>query len=319
MYLQSSLYKSRILIAVSGGKDSLCLVKVIKDLQTVYSWKVGLVHCDHRWREDSRRNAQIVYQIAKEYNFTFYLGINKQYLVKESTARQWRYYTLFNVAVQYQYNVVLTAHTLSDRVETFFYNLSRGSSIDGVNSLPFAKKVNNNLFLYRPLVQISQNDTLWLCKYFCLPVWADSTNLENKQRRNRIREELLPYLRYYLNPRIDSKVISFLNKLSLQTDYFKSYIRNIYAKIIHPALVALKVAEFRKIHRVLQIEILEILFKQTKISLEESNTAQLVLEYLHGSQSSSHILVSSNYIVIHTASYLYFCQNKDMIIRTSTI
>lgn len=319
MYLQSSLYKSRILIAVSGGKDSLCLVKVIKDLQTIYSWEVGIVHCDHRWRHDSHQNAQIVYQMAKEYNFTFYLGINKQYLAKESTARQWRYYTLFNVAVQYKYDTVLTAHTLSDRVETFFYNLSRGSAIDGVNNLPFAKKVNNNLFLYRPLVQINQNDTLWLCKYFCLPVWADSTNLESNHKRNRIREELLPYLRHYLNPQIDPKVIFFLNKLSLQTDYFKLYIRNIYSQIIHPALVALKVKEFKRVHKVLQTEILEILFKQTRISLEESNNTQLVLQYLHSSQASGHILVSNNYIVIYTSSYLYFCQNKDMIAKTSTI
>ena len=309
--LTIALPQARILIAASGGKDSLCLLKLIKDLQQVYHWKVGIIHCDHQWRHDSHSSAQIIYRLAREFHFKFYLGINEAKLSEEFSTREWRYSMFFKIAAKYNYNLIVTAHNLNDRVETFLYNLCRGSLIDGISNVSFAKKISKNLFLYRPLINISQHEVYWLSRYFCLPVWSDFTNLAMKLKRNRIRQELLPYLRQYINPKVDKSIINVLDRITLQNEYLKSYVRLLYSRIVHPYLVALEINLFLQLQEVFQVSILEMIFKQLTLFNFQIANAQSILNFLDKKQNPPRsVLIIHQVILVQKTSYLYFCKNK---------
>ncbi len=129
----------RLLVAVSGGQDSLCLIKMLLDLQPKWGWNLGVAHCDHRWRADSEASANHVEQLAKNWGISYYLQIASRIPKTEAAARQWRYQALTEIAIARNYPYIVTGHTASDRAETLLYNLIRGSGADGLSALTWTR------------------------------------------------------------------------------------------------------------------------------------------------------------------------------------
>jgi tRNA(Ile)-lysidine synthase len=129
----------RLLVAVSGGQDSLCLIKLLLDLQPKWGWNLGIAHCDHRWRPDSEASANHVEQLAKNWGISYYLETASDIPKTEAAARQWRYQTLTEIAIAHNYPYIVTGHTASDRAETLLYNLIRGSGADGLSALTWTR------------------------------------------------------------------------------------------------------------------------------------------------------------------------------------
>lgn len=200
-----SLFKhqQRLLIAVSGGQDSLCLSKLMHDLRPKWNWELGIIHCDHRWRDDSQENAEHVEKIAKDWHIPFYLETTKIDLTNEAAARDWRYEVFKQTARKHEYACVVTGHTQSDRAETLLYNLLRGSGADGLQALTWDRQLADAISLVRPMLTISRSQTGKFCATMNLPVWEDATNTDVKYARNRIRHELLPYLQAHFNPNVE--------------------------------------------------------------------------------------------------------------------
>jgi tRNA(Ile)-lysidine synthase len=129
----------RLLVAVSGGQDSLCLIKLLLDLQPKWGWNLGIAHCDHRWRSDSEASANHVEQLAKNWGISYYLETASDIPKTEAAARQWRYQALTEIAIAQNYPYIVTGHTASDRAETLLYNLIRGSGADGLSALTWTR------------------------------------------------------------------------------------------------------------------------------------------------------------------------------------
>ena len=129
----------RLLVAVSGGQDSLCLIKLLLDLQPKWGWNLGIAHCDHRWRPDSEASANHVEQLAKNWGISYYLETASDIPKTEAAARQWRYQALTEIAIAHSYPYIVTGHTASDRAETLLYNLIRGSGADGLSALTWTR------------------------------------------------------------------------------------------------------------------------------------------------------------------------------------
>jgi tRNA(Ile)-lysidine synthase len=129
----------RLLVAVSGGQDSLCLIKLLLDLQPKWGWNLGIAHCDHRWRSDSEASANHVEQLAKNWGISYYLETASDIPKTEAAARQWRYQALTEIAKAHNYLYIVTGHTASDRAETLLYNLIRGSGADGLSALTWTR------------------------------------------------------------------------------------------------------------------------------------------------------------------------------------
>lgn len=129
----------QLLVAVSGGQDSLCSIKLLLDLQPKWGWNLAIAHCDHRWRSDSEASANHVENLAKNWGISYYLQTASHIPKTEAAARQWRYQALTEIAIAHNYPYIVTGHTASDRAETLLYNLIRGSGADGLSALTWTR------------------------------------------------------------------------------------------------------------------------------------------------------------------------------------
>ncbi|WP_009634511.1 tRNA lysidine(34) synthetase TilS [Synechocystis sp. PCC 7509] len=224
----------RLLIAVSGGQDSLCLIKLLLDLQPKWRWKLAIAHCNHRTRTDCEANALHVETLASAWSIPYYGAITDRSLQSEAAARLWRYEALREIATANDYHYIVTGHTSSDRAETLLYNLIRGSGADGLQALTWQRSLDSGLQLIRPLLQVQRAATAQFCQAMQLPVWEDSTNQDLKYARNRIRHELLPYL-YNFNPQVETALAQTAELLHSEVEYLEFTAQQLHAQAAcHP-------------------------------------------------------------------------------------
>ncbi|MGK7949672.1 MAG: tRNA lysidine(34) synthetase TilS [Xenococcaceae cyanobacterium] len=223
--------QASILIAISGGQDSLCLGKLLLDLQSKWSWKIAIAHCDHRWSSDVGI-AEHVQKIANNWQIPFYLKIANNLKETEAAARKWRYQALIAIAKEYQFDYVVTGHTKSDRAETFLYNLIRGAGIDGISSLTWQRALEAKIKLVRPLLNISRQETLAFCRQFQLPIWFDAVNHQPKYARNRIRQDLIPYLQTNFNPQVENSLAQTAELLRADVEYLENQAQVLLKEVV---------------------------------------------------------------------------------------
>lgn len=222
-----------ILVAVSGGQDSLCLLKLLLDLQPKWGWRLGVAHCNHRWRSDAEANASYVENLAHNFGLPFYLkdaGCSPPQ--GEAEARQWRYEVLSQIAQNANYLFVATGHTRSDIAETVLFNLVRGTGADGLLSIAWQKPLTESVFLVRPLLEISRQETGEFCQSQGLEIWVDDTNQNWQYSRNRIRGELLPYLAQNFNPQVEQNLARTAELLRADVEYLEQAAAELLARAI---------------------------------------------------------------------------------------
>jgi tRNA(Ile)-lysidine synthase len=210
----------RLLVAVSGGQDSLCLLKLLLDLQPKWDWHLGIAHCDHQWQKDVG-TAKHVEGIAQSWQVPFYLETAVEITQSEGKARQWRYQALTHMAKEHGYECILTGHTQSDRAETILYNLIRGSGADGLQALTWRRQLALGIQLLRPLLEVTRAETFQFCQDLHLPIWEDAYNQDLKYARNRIRQELIPYLRTQFNPQVEQSLAQTAELLRAEVEYME--------------------------------------------------------------------------------------------------
>lgn len=214
------LQQQGVLIALSGGQDSLCLAKLLLDLQPKWGWNLAIAHCDHGWQLDAGL-ARHVAQFAQTLRLPFYLKKASDLPLSEAAAREWRYQALIEVAQAQGLVSVVTGHTKSDRAETVLYNLIRGAGADGFAALTWQRPLTPNLQLVRPLLEITRSETGQFCQEQNLPIWEDAYNQDLKYARNRIRQELLPYLKTHFNPQVETALAQTSELLRADVEYLE--------------------------------------------------------------------------------------------------
>ncbi len=212
--------RSKVLIAVSGGQDSLCLCKLLVDLNPKWLWQLAIAHCDHQWPTD-RGIANKVREIAGNWQLPFYLQTAENLPETEAAARKWRYQALTEIAREQRFEYIVTGHTKSDRAETFLYNLIRGSGADGLASLHWKRSVTDEITLIRPILNVYRRETLEFCQRFELPIWFDAVNENHKYARNRIRGNLIPYLQDNFNPQVEKSLAQTAELLKADVQYLE--------------------------------------------------------------------------------------------------
>jgi tRNA(Ile)-lysidine synthase len=226
----------RLLVAVSGGQDSLCLIKLLLDLQSKWHWQIAMVNCDHRWRSDSQANADYIEQLANNWQMPFYRETATVIPATEADARQWRYQVLTEIAQRNNYAYIVTGHTKSDRAETLLYNLIRGSGSDGLQALTWQRPIDqlsiNSITLVRPLLEITREQTGQFCEEKSLKIWLDITNDDLHYARNRIRQELLPYLQTHFNPKVESHLAQTAELLRSEVDYLEILTETLFQQVV---------------------------------------------------------------------------------------
>ena len=194
---------TKLLLAVSGGQDSMALLALLQDLQRLHRWELLVWHGDHGWHEGSAAIAFELKQWCEAQRQPIRLSqassgntpLGKP--ISEAAARTWRYGELQQLASDQGMDVV-TGHTATDRAETLLLNLARGCDLGGLGSLrpqrPLAHNQPDGPQLRRPMLCFSRQETLAICEELGLPIWLDPSNETATFARNRIRQTILPVL-----------------------------------------------------------------------------------------------------------------------------
>ncbi|MCX6003618.1 MAG: tRNA lysidine(34) synthetase TilS [Chloroflexi bacterium] len=201
-----------LLVAVSGGQDSVCLLHILKGLQVELGINLHVAHLDHQLRgTESEADARYVAKLAKSLGIPATIGQcnvrayqDTRGVSMEEAAREARYNFLSEVAESVVADRVAVGHTLDDHVETILLHLIRGTGTRGLRGLQARSRwqsSDKSLIVVRPLLEVSRDETDEYCVSHQLQPRLDATNLSLIPMRNRIRLELLPLLKSY-NPQI---------------------------------------------------------------------------------------------------------------------
>lgn len=208
----------KILIAFSGGPDSMFLYYILKTLQKEYNLKISLIYINHNLRDDVDNDIKIVTKFAKENGIKLYIkNIDVKKYAKENkksielAARELRYEIINKTLIEIEYNKIATGHNLDDNVETLIFRLIRGTSTKGLKGIPI-KRGN----IIRPILHFEKTEIIKFLNEKKIEYVNDYTNLENDYTRNYIRNKIFPL---FSNINLNFKVK--INELIEEMNYDK--------------------------------------------------------------------------------------------------
>jgi tRNA(Ile)-lysidine synthase len=217
--------EDRVLVAVSGGADSTCLLLVLASLRKSLGFELTAAHFDHglRGKRAASSERRTVELLCRSLDVPLRVGAGKvskfAKVAKRSTedaARVLRYEFLAGVASELGCKAIATGHTKDDQAETVLLHLIRGSGLRGLAGMASAAPVPaqgaraSDVRLIRPLLVLSRNETERCCREAGVTPVIDPSNRSLAFTRNRVRRELLPALRSF-NPRIESALFDLAN------------------------------------------------------------------------------------------------------------
>jgi tRNA(Ile)-lysidine synthase len=210
--------QQKLVVAASGGPDSVCLLHILVKLREKLGIKLHVAHLDHQLRgAESEADAQYVADLARQLDLPATIEQRdvkvyqtKQRLSPEEAAREVRYAFLAQVAESIGTDRVAVGHTVDDHIETLLMHLIRGSGTRGLRGLQpssqWQSPPSQSLIVIRPLLPISRQETADYCRQHQLEPRMDSSNLSLSPLRNRIRQQLLPLLQSY-NPQVTEALL----------------------------------------------------------------------------------------------------------------
>lgn len=299
----SFLKEKKLLLATSGGMDSMTLMHLFKKLDLNFA----IAHCNFQLRgKESDEDENFVKNVAKKYKIDcFSIKFDtKEYslthkLSTQVAARNLRY-NWFNELVQKEnFDYIITAHHADDSVETFMINFSRGTGLDGLTGIP-----SQNGNIVRPMLPFSREEIENYIEENKLQWCEDSSNVSDKYLRNKIRHQLVPVLKE-LNPSFIQSFQNTLEFLKQEQSLANDAVEMIYKKVVSEENEQLKI----NISELLQLENYQAyLYKWLyNYGFSAWNDIYNLVE----SQSGKQVL-SENYILLKDREFLVLSKNENL-------
>ncbi len=250
-----------IIVALSGGPDSVCLAHILWRLQKKLGIELVLAHLNHNLRgKESDADSRFVQKLALKLNLT--LGSKKlnNKPTNEAAAREARYTFLEQVRKKHHGQSIAVAHTADDQVETILLNFLRGAGLSGLSGMRF-----KNNFIIRPLLTCRHEEILAYLKENHLSYCRDSSNLDLKYTRNRIRHKLLPLLEKEYNPKIRKNILKLAETIHSAQDYIQEQAQ----KNIGPNPQSFSLKDWRKLPPILKLEVLRQMIARARGNLQD--------------------------------------------------
>ncbi|MBN1315378.1 MAG: tRNA lysidine(34) synthetase TilS [Anaerolineales bacterium] len=192
-----------VLVGVSGGPDSLCLLHGLVDIRDKQNLNICVGHLDHQLRPDSSKDAKFVERTCSEWGVPCTIKsvdvnqlADKLKLGVEEAGRQARLDFLTDLAKSIGANKIALGHNADDQAETVLMHILRGAGLDGLEGIAGIRTLGK-IYLVRPLLTISRSDIEAYCHEHQLEPHIDSSNRDRTYFRNRIRHDIMPYLEKY--------------------------------------------------------------------------------------------------------------------------
>ncbi|MEG2348145.1 MAG: tRNA lysidine(34) synthetase TilS [Clostridia bacterium] len=230
----------KIVVALSGGPDSMCLLHALQTLQDKFKKKYNIQytilvsHVNHMIRKESEDEKIYVEKYCKNNNIEFYylkVDVTKKSkelkMSVEECGRKIRYDFFNEVCEKTNSNKIAVAHNLNDNVETILLNMIRGCGLKGLIGMEYVK---NNII--RPMLSIEKDLILEYNNIYELNSCFDKTNLETIYLRNKVRIDLIPMLEKEYNSNFTKNIIRMREILSSDEEFLDKYANNIVNECI---------------------------------------------------------------------------------------
>ena len=249
-----------LLVAVSGGMDSISLLYSLLPLAGHYNWELVVAHLNHGLRKSADKDTQFVKDLASSLGLKFVsskvnvreLAVSRKMTVEEA-GRTARYSFFDKMAVKYAAEVVAVAHTADDQVETLVMNWLRGAFVRGLSGM---RELDGNI--WRPFLDVNKADIKDFIKKFKITYKEDESNKALNYTRNKIRHLILPMLLEY-NLGLPDVLLRNANTFANLEDFLDGYIQQIYKQSIiksKQGVVCFRRKAFMELHRFIQDELL---------------------------------------------------------------
>jgi tRNA(Ile)-lysidine synthase len=281
---QYDLFKkgSRIILAVSGGPDSVCLLDIFSRLQKKYGLDLIVAHVNYGLRgKDSDLDEAFVKRLCHKYDLK--LEISRPKIKEKSNLenrlRDIRYAFFEIIRKKYDFDSVAVAHNLDDQVETYLMRIIRGAGLQGLSAMKYKSGS-----IIRPLLDILRLEIVDYLKNNKLDFRTDRTNLENDFIRNKIRNHLIPIIEEGFNPKIKVTIFNSVLSISEDIDLLEKLAQKAYRA--NPNLSASKIL---RLDPAIQKRVLLLAILEKKSDLKNISSAHIreILKVIKSTKSKS--------------------------------
>ena len=226
----------KIVIGVSGGPDSICLLNALKSIleKKQIKFELYVAHINHGIRKEADEDEEYVRDYCKKNGIECFAKkvniqemANKQKKGTEEMGREVRYQFFNEVLKNINGNKIATAHTKNDNVETVLMNIIRGTGIDGLSGI---EPIRDGMYI-RPLIECKRTEIEEYCAKNHLNPRIDKTNLENTYTRNKVRNMLIPYIEKEFNPNILNSINRLSQIAQMENNYFDNLVETCYKEL----------------------------------------------------------------------------------------
>lgn len=256
-----------IVVAVSGGADSMALLHVLHGLAERQRLNIVAAHVNHGFRgAESAAELAAVRAFADglripcettELDLPTYIEENRLNL--QAAAREKRYDFLHEIAERHGASRIALAHHADDQAETVLMRIIRGAGLSGLSGI-LAKRSENNVELIRPLLRMNKLDLLSYCEERDIPYCTDSSNMERYYFRNTVRLDVLPYLSQF-NPQLPLSLQRIAEVAGEEDDYLAGRTEELFGEIARAEQgeIAVSCSELRGLHVALQRRLIKLI------------------------------------------------------------
>ncbi len=309
-----------ILVAVSGGMDSVCLLHLLLSLRDVFSIHLSVAHVNHMLRgAESDRDEAFVRELCEKYKIPFYLKkvnikiiADEQKQSIEEAGRSVRYDFFRKIQKQYHISKIATAHNKDDNVETVCMRFMRGTGIRGLGGIPIV----NDFGVIRPLLHTSRKELERYVTETALPYVIDSSNLCDDYTRNQIRHHVIPYIENHFNQNFKDTLSDNLALYGETESFMELYTASVIWKYIQKEFYGFSA----EIPHLLQEHpaIAKRMIRITLNKLTGASVPNIVVQTVYDSmcnKNSFSVDISAN-VAVHIAYGMIYFYQKDFAEKT---
>ena len=215
----------KIVLGLSGGPDSVCLLHILHRLKDVLDIEVYAAHLNHQIRGmEAQQDALYISKLCDSLGVTVFIkSVNVPEYCKENKlsleegARKLRYEMFFDIKKKLNADKIAIAHNMNDQAETVLMRMMRGTGLQGLKGIDFIR----DGVVIRPILEIERSEIEAYCEQFKLNPRIDSTNLESIYTRNKIRLELIPFMKENFNSNIVEAIVRMSNSLRNDNEFIE--------------------------------------------------------------------------------------------------
>lgn len=289
----------RVIVAVSGGADSLSLLHLFLRLKSEYSLKIFVAHVDHMTRGGgSTEDAKFVGGLCKEWGIPLYIkeADMEQYAIlnslsEEEAGREIRYKFFYDLKQKLDADRIAIAHNKNDQAETVIMRMLRGTGIKGLAGIEPVRQPG----IIRPLIDVDRDEIEKYCSENGLNYRRDYTNYQRLYTRNKIRLELMPYIEKEFNPNIVDTLARLSQTLREEDQYIEQQTFKVFTQIAQvnsrQTCVEIDIFEFKKQHVAVKKRLIRWAIKRLKGHLMGINYIHIedAIQLARSSQSGKRI------------------------------